>query len=127
MFPVLQFLARRPSTYWLPRLCDRAFQNSRTCGSLADLLRDFRSQPRVFRLSHQRQRLLDLPVRNQGEERRLLKLHGQSLAQRVVKHRIAGLVVEIREDNGVLLGQLGSRRGIAMRKRPGRHSAQHEE
>ena len=53
-----------------------------------------------------RQLLLDLPVRNQGEERRLLKLHGQSLAQRVVKDRIARPVVEIREDNRVLLGQL---------------------
>ena len=34
---------------------------------------------------------------------------------------------EVREDNGVLLGQLGSRRGIATRKRPGRHAAQQEE
>ena len=40
--------------------CDRAFQNRGAAGSLADLLRDFRSQPRIFRLSHQRQRLLDL-------------------------------------------------------------------
>ena len=84
---------------------DRAFQNHGACRSLADLLRHIRRQPRLFRLSHQRQLLLDLPVRNQAEERRLLKLHGQSLAQRVVKHRVAGLVLEIREDNRVLLGE----------------------
>ena len=89
---------------------DRAFQNSGACRSLADLLSDLRSQPRLFRLSHQRQRLLDLPVRNQAEERRLLKLHGQSLAQRVVKYRIAGLVLKIREDDRVLLRE--SRRPV---------------
>lgn len=54
-----------------------------------------------------------------------MKLHGQSLAQRVIKYRIAGLIVEIREDNCIFVGQLGSRRG--MRKRLGRHSAQPEE
>ena len=84
---------------------DRAFQNHGTCRSLADLLSHFRSQPRLFRLSHQSQLLLDLPVRNQAEERRLLKLHGQSLAQRVVEHRVACLVIEIREDNRVLVGE----------------------
>src|SRR4029077_10673725 len=80
---------------------DRAFQNHSTCSSLADLLSHFRSQPRLFRLSHQSQRLLDLPVRNQAQERRLLKLDGQSLAQRVVKDSIACLVIEIGEDNRV--------------------------
>ena len=83
---------------------DRAFQNRGTPGSFADLLSDFRSQPRIFRLTHQSQRLLDLLVPNQTEERRLLKLYRQSLAQRVVKYRIAGLVVEIREDNRILVG-----------------------
>ena len=91
MLPVLQFLARKPNTYWLPRLAIEPSRTAALAGSLADLLRDFRSQPCVFRLSHQSQRLLHLPVRNQAEERRLLKLHGQSLAQRVVKYRIARL------------------------------------
>jgi hypothetical protein len=72
--------------------------------------------------SNQHQRLLDLRIRNQAEERGLLKLHGQPLAQRVVKHRIARLVIEVREDKGILVGQLGSRHKIA-RKRPDRHSA----
>ena len=61
MLPVLQFLARRPRTYWLPRL---AIEPSRTAALAVRsqiLLRDFGRQPRIFRLSHQRQRLLDLP------------------------------------------------------------------
>ena len=102
---MLQFLARRPKTYWLPRLAIEPSSTIGTGRSLADLLSHVRRQPRLFRLSHQRQLLLDLPVRNQAEERRLLKLHGQSLAQRVVKHRVTGLVIEIREDNRVLVGE----------------------
>ena len=93
---------------------DRAFQDHGTCRSLANLLSHARRQPRLLRLSYQSQLLLDLPVRNQAEERRLLKLHGQALAQRVVKHRVAGLVIELREDNRVPVGEFGSRRGIAM-------------
>ena len=106
---MLQFLARRPRTYWLPRLAIEPSRTaalavrSQTCCAIS------RGQPRIFRLSHQRQRLLDLLIRNQAEERGLLKLHGQSLAQRVVKHRIAGLVLEVREDDRVLLRE--SRRG----------------
>ena len=90
-----------------PKACDRAVHHCRACGSLTDLLRDLRGQPRIFRLSHQRQRLLDLLIRNQAEERRLLKLHGQPLAQRVVKNRIAGLILKLREDDGVFVGQAG--------------------
>src|SRR5579864_6258399 len=84
--------------------CDGAFQDSGTRSSLADLLSYFRSHPRVFRLSHQSQRLLDLLVSNQTEEWRLLKLHSQALAQRVVEYRIARLIVEIGEDESVLVG-----------------------
>ena len=107
---MLQFLARKPTTYWLPRLAIEAFQNRSASGSLAHLLSSFRGEPSVFWLSHKSQRLLDLSVRNQAEERRLLKLHGQSLAQRVVIHRVTGLVIEIREDNRVSVGQC---RGMA--------------
>jgi hypothetical protein len=86
--------------------CDGAFQNRGAGGSLADLLRDFRSQPRIFRLPHQRQRLLDLLVRDQVEELRLLQLHGQSLAQRAVKNGVARRVAEIGKHNRVLVGEL---------------------
>ena len=99
MFPVLQFFARRPNTYWLPTLAIEPSKTAALAGSLADLLGDLGSQPRIFRPSHQSQRLLDLPVRNQTEERRLLQFHGQPLTQRVVKNRIAGLVIEIGQDD----------------------------
>ena len=91
---------------------NRPLQSHRTCGSLADLLRDVRRHPRVFRLAHQRQHLLDLPVRNHGK-RRLFELERQPLTERIVKDGIAGLVVEVRQHDGVLLGQRGSGRGIA--------------
>ena len=105
MLPVLQFLARRPKTYWLPRLAIEPSRTaalavrSQTCCAISAVSRA------SFGLSHQRQRLLDLLIRNQAEERGLLKLHGQPLAQRVVKHRVAGLVLEIREDNRVRVGE----------------------
>src|SRR6185436_9951492 len=47
--------------------------------------------------------LLYLLVRNQAEERRLSKVDGQSLAQRVVKYGLARRVLEIGEDDRVLL------------------------
>ena len=86
-------------------LCNGAFENRGAGCSLADLLGDFRSQPCIFRLSHQSQGPLHLLVRNQVEEGRLLKFYGQSLSQRVVKYRIAGLILEICEDESVLLGE----------------------
>ncbi len=84
---------------------DRAFQDCGAGGPLTHLLRDLRGQPRIFRLSHQRQCLMYLLIRNQAEERGLLKLDGQPLPQRVVKHRIACLILKLREDDGVLVGQ----------------------
>src|SRR5215469_15826372 len=50
---------------------------------------------------HQLQGLIYLAVGNHGQKRRLFELHGESLPQRIVEYRIARLVVEIREDNGV--------------------------
>jgi len=88
--PEVQFLARKPRTYWLPRL---AMEPSRTralavrsqiCCATSDVSRA------CFGLSHQRQLLLDLAIRKQIQERRLLQLHRQSLAQRVVEHRVTG-------------------------------------
>ena len=83
---------------------NRAIKNRGAPGSLTDFPRDFRSQPGIFRLTHQSQRLLDLLISDQTEKRRLLKLYRQPLAQRVVKYRIARLVVEIREDEGIPVG-----------------------
>src|SRR5260370_14169677 len=77
---------------------DRTRENRGAPGSLTDFPRDFRSQPRILRLAHESQRFLDLLVPNQTEERRLLKLHGQSLAEGVVEDWVARLVIKIRED-----------------------------
>ena len=44
----------------------------------------------------------------EAEERRLLEFDGQPLAKRVVKHRIARLVFEIREHYGILVGEFRS-------------------
>ena len=88
---------------------NRALENRGAPGSLADLLARFQESA-----AH----LFGRPIRAsvcwtcwsdiKFKVRRLLKLHGQPLAQRVVKYRIAGLILEIREDNGILVGQLGS-------------------
>ena len=98
-----QFLARNPRTYWLPRL---AIEPSRTAAlavrsqmSLASSGR----QPRVRRLAHQAQRLLDALLGDEAEERRLFELYRQPLAKRPVEHRVAGRVREIGEDNRVLV------------------------
>ena len=82
---------------------NRAIQDGGASGSLADFPGDLRSQPRIRRLAHQTQRLLDTLVGDQAEERRLFQLYRQPLAKRSVKHRVAGRVREIGEDNGVLV------------------------
>ena len=46
--------------------------------------------------------LLDALVRDESEERGLFQLHRQPLPKRLVKDRIARLVLEIRQDNRVL-------------------------
>src|SRR4029077_16872486 len=56
------------------------------------------------------------------EKRGLLKLHGQSKAQRVVKHSVTRLIVEIREDNSVLVRE--SWRAVKI-KVPGDRERQH--
>jgi hypothetical protein len=48
---------------------------------------------------------------NQGEKGRLLKLHRETLLQRVVKYAVTGLVDEIGEDDGVFICQAGG--GVA--------------
>src|ERR1700728_2654973 len=83
---------------------DRTFDLRGRVGALADFSRYFRSQSRIGRLLHQAQRLADSIVGNELEERRLLKLHGKSLPQRAIEHRVARCVTEISKDNRVLFG-----------------------
>src|SRR5215472_4733077 len=85
---------------------NRTFQCCGASDPIADLPGDFRSEPRVFGLSHQRQRLLNLLVWNHAQVWRLLQFNRQPLAEGIVKHRIACLVVEVGEYDRVLFGQL---------------------
>ena len=95
----------QPQNVLAAERCDRAFQNRGTAGSLADLAGDLRSEPRLGRPVHETQCLLDALVRDETEERRLFQLHRQPLAKRLVKDRIARLVLEIGQDNRVLRGE----------------------
>ena len=86
--------------------CDRAFQNRGARGSLADLAA--RSPESAAHLSAVPSDASvcwtcrsEIRLRN-GD---CSQLYGQSLAQRVVKYRIAGLILEIGQDNGVLVGE----------------------
>ena len=57
------------------------------------------------RATHQTKRFTHLAVGKDVEKGRLSKLDGQCLFQGIIEDRFAGLVVEIGEDDGVLLGQ----------------------
>ena len=101
-----QFFARSPTTYWLPRL---AIEPSRTAALAVRSQMSFAisgRQPRVRRLAHQTQHLLDTLLGDEAEKWRLLQLYRQSLAKRPVKHGVAGRVVEIGEDNRVLVREV---------------------
>src|SRR5215469_15241241 len=58
---------------------DRTVENGGTGGALADLAADFRSNPRVGRLSHHAQCLLHFFIGNKTEKWRLLKLDREPL------------------------------------------------
>ena len=105
MSPVVQCLARRPRTYWLPSVAIDPSRTGGAAGPDAHALRNVGSQSRIRRLVHQRQRAADAFVGDEAEERRLLKLHRQSLSQRIVEHWVAGRVGELGEDDRVLVGQ----------------------
>ena len=105
MSPVAQFFARRPEDVLTAQAGDRSIEHRGACRSHAHSLRNLGSQSRIRRLLHHRQRSSDAIIRDEAEERRLLKLCRESLAQRVVEHRIAGPVGELGEDDRVLVGQ----------------------
>ena len=76
--------------------------------AFADLARHLRRQrahlrgrPISFNVS------VILQFRNQGQKRCLLQLHREALLQRVVENFVAGLVVEVGDDDGVFVGELG--------------------
>src|SRR5207253_10722950 len=71
--------------------------------ALADFASYLPSQPFVLLPFHHLQNIACLLVGEDIQERRLLKLHAQSLFQRVVKGGIACGVDEISENDGVFL------------------------
>ena len=86
---------------------NRAGQHGLAARALADLARHLRRQPVTGGTAHQLQCLVHLALGNQVEKGRLLKLYRESLLQRVVEDRVAGLVVKVGEDDGVFVGELG--------------------
>ena len=60
----------------------------------------------IRRLVHQWQRSSDAFVGDEAEKRRLLKLHRESLSERIVEHRVARRVGELSEHDAVLVGEL---------------------
>jgi hypothetical protein len=66
-----------------------AFNYRRAFHPLADFPRNVGCDPRIRRLFHQAERLLNALVRNEAQKGGLFKLHRQSLAQRVVENRFA--------------------------------------
>ena len=103
--PVVQCLARNPSTYWLPRLAIDPSRTAALAVSFADVPGQFRSQRRIGGLAHQAQSLPDPLIGDKAEERRLAELHRQPLPQHAVEHRVAGRVAEIGKDDRVSVGQ----------------------
>ena len=85
---------------------NRSRDDRRAAGTDAEVARDIAGQSRAGGLPHQLERLADAFRRHDAQKRRLLELHGEPLAQRLVEHRVAGRVREIGEDDGVLVGQL---------------------
>jgi len=98
-------LARNPKTYWLPRWSIEPSSTAALAVRSQISLVQLRSEPRICRLAHQTQRPLDALVGDEAEERGLFQLHRQSLAKRSIKYRVASLILEIGQDNGVLLGE----------------------
>ena len=87
-------------------VCNRAFQD----GEASCPFTDFPSEPwshlRIRRLTHQAKRLADALFGDQAEKRRLFELDRQALVKGSVENRVSGLIDEIRQDDGVTVGEL---------------------
>src|ERR1700730_2562860 len=85
---------------------DGAFDGGGAGRALTDLARELLREPGVLGPRHKLQGLRNTCVGKQVEERRLLELGGEPLAERAVKNRVAGGVSEIGEYDGVFFGKL---------------------
>src|SRR5262249_32160447 len=84
---------------------DPTFQNHLAAPPLTDLLSDGTNDTFVRRALHKLKGLSNLLIWHETEKRGLLKLHSQSLFQRVVEYWITRGVVEVRQDRDVFVGQ----------------------
>ena len=80
---------------------NRTYEHGFQTPSLADLFRHVPRHPLIGRAFHKTQCLADPFVRKDIQERGLLQLHRQRLLESAVERRIAGLVVEIRDQDCV--------------------------
>jgi hypothetical protein len=90
-------------------LRDRAIEDGRAAGSLANLACDIESELSAGLLAHHGQGLLDALIGDEAQEWRLFELDGETLAEGAVEDRIAGRVCEVGEDDRVFGGK---RRGM---------------
>jgi hypothetical protein len=72
----------------VPQSCNGTLEDRRASGTLTDFPRELRSQARDRRLAHHAQGPLDAVLGNNTQERRLFKLHRQTLAQSAIENRI---------------------------------------
>ena len=90
---------------------NRSLQDRRAARPNAHDPRNVGGQSCIRRLVHQWQRSSDAFVGDEAQERRLLKLHRESLSERIVEHRIARRVGELGEHDRVLVGERRTPRG----------------
>ena len=105
MSPVAQLVARSPRTVLTAKRRNRSLQDRRTARPNAYDPRNVGGQSCIRRLVHQWQRSPDAFVGDEAQERRLLKLRRESLAERIVEHRVARRVGELGEHDRVLVGE----------------------
>ena len=84
---------------------NRSLQDRRAARPNAHHPRNVGGQSCIRRLVHQWQRPPDAFVGDEAQERRLLKLHRESLSERIVEHRVAGRVGELSEHDAVRVGE----------------------
>jgi hypothetical protein len=98
---VRQFVAFRPTTYWLPKTGNRSGKDRRATAALADIEGHIRGKWIARGTPHQLHGALHLRVGKNIEEGGLREAHRKRLLERVVEDRVSGFVGEVREDHGV--------------------------
>ena len=84
---------------------DRAVDGCFRTRALANFTREIAGETLVGLLAHHAQRLVDFVVGDNIQKWGLREIDGERLLQRVVENGIAGGVGEIRDDDGIALGE----------------------